>query len=82
MDKPDPLGPADFNTPTWRRLTHHLEQVRAKCIDDLIRPQMDETVTHRLRGRIKQINELLALDKPAPAPSAAPEMRSHEFDSY
>ena len=72
----DALEPKDFDTPTWRRLTAHLERDREKLVTDLIRPQTDETVTHRLRGRIKQIDELLALPtKAAPAQPAAPAMR-------
>lgn len=77
----DSLEPHDFDTLTWRRLVAHLERDRVKLIADLIRPQTDETVTHRLRGRIKQIDELLALpSKSAPAQPAAPATRPYLSD--
>ena len=72
----EPLGPKDYDTPTWRRLVARLEEDRAELVTQLIRPQSDETATHRLRGRIKQIDELLALPiKAAPAQRPAPAMR-------
>ena len=77
----DSLGPQDFDTPTWRRLVAHLARDREKLIADLIRPQTDETATHRLRGRIKQIDELLALPvKTAPAQPTAPATRPYLSD--
>ncbi len=76
----DSLEPRDFDSQTWRRLAAHLERERARHVNDLIRPQTDETVTHRLRGRIKQIDELLALPTAALAPRAAPETRPYLSD--
>jgi len=73
----------DFRTQTWERVVAWLEHERADCITELIRPQTDETVTHRLRGRIKQIDRLLALPKKAdPAQAAAPAMQPHVIDDY
>lgn len=75
------LEPHDFETLTWRRVVAHLKADRERHVNDLIRPQTDETVTHRLRGRIKQIDELLALpDRAAPAQPAAPETRPYLSD--
>lgn len=64
--------PDDFRTQTWARLVQWLEAERAECVAHLIRPQSDETATHRLRGRIKQIDKLLALPKADPAKPEAP----------
>lgn len=77
----DSLDAKDFDSPTWRRLTALLEHRRNEQITKLIRPQTDESVTHMLRGTIKQIDELLALPiKAAPAQPATPAMRSHLND--
>lgn len=78
----DALTRDDFDSRTWHRLVAWAEQERATCVADLIRPQTDETVTHRLRGRIKQIDRLLALPTAAPAQAAAPAMQPHVIDEY
>jgi len=76
-----PLEPRDFDSPTWQRLVAHLSADREKLIAELIRPQTDETATHRLRGRIKQIDVLLALpSSTAPAQPAAPATRPYLSD--
>lgn len=70
----------DFDSPTWRRLVAHLERRRAEQVTKLIRPQTDETVTHRLRGTIHLIDELLALPTAAPAQRPAPATRPYLSD--
>ncbi len=72
MKADDALTPDDFGSRTWHRVVAWLEDERAECVAHLIRPQTDETATHRLRGRIKQIDKLLALPKATPAEPEAP----------
>lgn len=61
---------ADFNSDVWSRLEEHLaarmEVLRAQLEGDL-----DEKGTAAVRGRIREIKELLALPKKA-APVRAP----------
>lgn len=57
------LAPRDFNTETWARLREHLEselaKLRARNDDELL----DAVKTAALRGEIRRIKTLLALDK-------------------
>lgn len=60
------LNQADRDSGLWQRLKQHLESER-----DLLRrkndsPLLDDRTTAVTRGRIAQLNELLALDSPAP----------------
>jgi hypothetical protein len=59
------LLPGDEMSPVWLRLKAHWEKelgtLRAKLEQDL-----SELVTAKIRGRIAEMKENLALDKPAP----------------
>jgi len=65
-----PLQPSDLHTPTWLRLRAHL----TARLDEL-RVQLEKDsppdVTARLRGRIAEVKELLALQAPATSPDPA-----------
>ena len=60
------LGPADRNSGLWRRLASYLEARLEELRRQNDNSHLDERQTASLRGRIAQVNELLALAKPAP----------------
>lgn len=56
----------DLLSPTWRAIRERAEL----RLDELRRKndaELDEMQTAKLRGRIAELKELLALDRPAPA---------------
>lgn len=60
----------DLRSQTWARLQEHLERRRAALQTQLEKDSSPE-VTAKLRGRVAEIKELLALDAPARAPDPA-----------
>lgn len=64
------LAADDLNTATWRRLRGHLEARREELRVQLEKDSSPET-TAKVRGRIAEIKELLALQAPAPASDQA-----------
>lgn len=70
--KPGPLTVDDIRSATWQRLAQALEARRAELHAQLEKDSDDRT-TAKLRGRLAEIKELLALQAPAPAsdPAAA-----------
>lgn len=50
----------------WRKLVKHLKAVREELREKNESLTLDERQTQITRGRIAQLNELLALDDPAP----------------
>lgn len=67
-----PLTVDDIRSPTWLRFVQVLENRRAELHKQLEKDS-DERTTAKLRGRLAEIKELLALQAPAPAsdPAAA-----------
>lgn len=55
------LKPEDFLTPTWKRLTQHLEERIAYWRQENDSPFHDQTKTTLMRGQIKAVKEILAL---------------------
>ena len=78
----------DLRSTTWLRLAEHLRQRRAELLGQLEKDSSPE-VSAKLRGRLAQIKELLALQAPALAHDpalaalgiAAPEPQSPEHTS-
>lgn len=61
---------ADFNTDVWARLEQHLAG-RLEVLRAQLEGELDEKGTAGVRGRIREIKEMLALPKKA-APARAP----------
>jgi hypothetical protein len=59
----------DFTSPTWRAIEHTAQERIATLREKNDSPTMDATRTAETRGRIAAWKELLALAKPAPAPT-------------
>lgn len=59
------ISMAERGSPLWRRLVQHMTARR-----DFYRVEndapLDEVQTNLKRGRIRELNDLLALDNPAP----------------
>ena len=55
----------DVQSPTWRKLKAHFEE-RLKVARETNDHEQPEEKTARLRGEIRVLKELLALDKSAP----------------
>lgn len=71
--KPGPLTIDDLRSQTWARLRQALEARQAELLEQLVKDNPPET-TAKLRGRIQEIKDLLALSAPAmsePDPAAA-----------
>lgn len=60
------LSQADKNSALWRRLKKHMQAERDSHRRKNDSISLDERQTANLRGRIAQLNELLALDEEAP----------------
>ncbi|HTH11359.1 MAG TPA: hypothetical protein VMA55_17455 [Acidovorax sp.] len=60
----------DLNSPTWRAVSEHAQTQIATLREKNDSPSMDAIRTAETRGRIAAWKELLALVKPAPAPTA------------
>jgi hypothetical protein len=65
------LRRADFRTETWDRLAEHL-QVRLQDLRTQLETDSPPEVTAKLRGRIREIKDLLALPQAAPARRTGP----------
>ncbi len=55
---------ADFNTDVWARLEEHLAG-RLEVLRTQLEGELDEKGTAAVRGRIREIKEMLALPKKA-----------------
>lgn len=64
------LNADDLRTPTWRRARQQLE-TRLAATRAQLEKDTDPTTTAKLRGRIAEIKELLALQAPAQASDPA-----------
>jgi hypothetical protein len=64
------LTPQDLQSATWRKLEAHLTE-RLTALRAQNDGELDETSTARLRGRLAQIKEILALGKPGPVQAEA-----------
>lgn len=64
------LTQGDKDSSTWRKLRKHFESERANLRERNDSPSLDAEKTAILRGRIAQLTDLLALDKPAPEEDA------------
>ena len=60
----------DLTSLTWRKLQQHAESQIATLREKNDSPNLDALRTAEIRGRIAAWKELLALAKPAPAPTA------------
>lgn len=71
---------ADFRTEMWDRLVEHMQARRTELLAQLEGDQTAE-VTATIRGRLKELKNLLALpESAAPAKSAAPLARADGAD--
>jgi hypothetical protein len=65
-----PFNKQDFDSSTWRKLEAHLNELLAKRQRELENETLSVDKTASIRGRIKQIRQLLALrdkgQKPGP----------------
>lgn len=59
----------DLTSPTWRLIEQTAQERIATLREKNDSPTMDATRTAETRGRIAAWKELLALAKPAPAPT-------------
>lgn len=57
------FDPRDFQTDAWARLRQHLEAELAKLRAANDNEQLDAVQTALLRGEIRRVKNLLALDK-------------------
>jgi hypothetical protein len=67
--KPAPLfvlNEAERASHLWRRLKEHMEATRQELRETNDSPLLDDARTSDIRGRIGQLNDLLALDDPVP----------------
>lgn len=62
--KPGPLTIDDLRSQTWARLRQALEARQAELLEQLVKDSTPET-TAKLRGRIQEIKDWLALTAPA-----------------
>ncbi|OGT57521.1 MAG: hypothetical protein A3E01_08255 [Gammaproteobacteria bacterium RIFCSPHIGHO2_12_FULL_63_22] len=63
------LNDQDLQTAVWKKITAHLEQ-RIQALRERNDKELDDTKTAKLRGRIAEVKELMALDQPAPSVDA------------
>lgn len=56
------LNEFERNSPLWRRLKDHMTRERDKLRVQNDSPSLDDRATATLRGRIRALNELIALD--------------------
>ncbi len=73
------LTRSDLNSDTWKRVVEHVDARRAELRGQL-EQDVDHDVSTKLRGRLAELNQLLALAKPAPAPAARPGFDPGEHD--
>lgn len=62
-----PMLKKDFKTDTWDRLVSVLHESRASLREQLESVALNNEQTFILRGELRAIRNLLALDKPDPA---------------
>lgn len=60
----------DFQSKTWLELKAKLEDQRAHLVNALIHPNCEHDRAQFFRGKIAKIDEILALESPAPKPVA------------
>lgn len=63
-EEPFVLSPAERDSPLWRRLKDYMTARRDQYRVENDSP-MDEMMTAMKRGRIRELNALIALDQPA-----------------
>ena len=69
--KPAPvLNEAEAQSPLWRKVKAHLEARLAMLREMNDSPKRNAEATALLRGAIKEVKNLAALDKPAPQTEA------------
>jgi len=61
------LDRIDLTSPTWSKLKKHLQAVQHKLRTRLEDPNLDPVQTALIRGELRRIRNLLALDSPDPA---------------
>lgn len=65
MKPPFILNKVERGSHVWRLLVEHLKEKRDRYREENDAP-LDEVATAMKRGRIRELNELIALDDPAP----------------